>query len=595
MLLLLTPAAARAGVLGPADALLRAGPFGSDPYGTTVAGLGDVNGDGLADTAMLQRAPGPDGRPGPSVTVVLGRREPGAAAGGFVIDGAPDQFPDDDVGGARIAQSVGMSVAAAGDVNADGLADVVVGAAALGNSLRRRSGSAFVVFGKSDEAPVRLDALGDGGFRVDGPAGGSALGFTVAGLGDTNGDGRSEVALGSARAAYVVFGKPDGATIDLRAPGGAAYPVAHPSHGRDLEFHPVASAGDANGDGRGDLLVSAPKRRDDGLWVVFGKPDAAPVDLGSLGAGGYEIDGTGLSGIDPYTTDAAGDVNGDGRGDVVIGSGEAAWVVYGRAAPGVTDVRSDDEGVLALTLGEDPDTDFPVAGTGDVNGDGLGDVAIGDPGADGSCRTDAGALTVVYGRAGGGGIDTARLGAGGFRLMSDESQLGLGASFDGAGDVNGDGRADLALDVPLPDTTAAEPENPGPRQRELRIVSAADTGRPRPRRGRCLILRVFARSLRQIRAQRRVRVRVTVKEPRTVLVSPELSKCGPRECWLDPAPEPTDRVLRFRVAGTKTVTVRIGPKTLRALRRPHVTDLTICADEEACVDFPTGHRPRRRG
>jgi FG-GAP-like repeat len=585
-----TPQRADAGVLEPADSLLRAGPVDRDPFGTTVAGLGDVNGDGLGDAAILHSVPGADGRPGPAAVVVFGSRDrvtaDAAAPGtsGFVVDHAPDAFPDDDVRGLRIAQGVGMSVAPAGDVNADGLADVVLGAASLGNSLRRRSGSAFVVFGKRDAEPVRLDALGDGGFRVDGPKGGSGLGYLVAGLGDVNGDGRGDVAVGSTGAAYVVFGKADGGLVDLRSPGDAAYAMRYPAdeaEDEDYNFHSVAAAGDANGDGRADVIVSTAEsgRDEDGLWVVFGKPDAAPVDLRALGPGGYQIADSGAHGGDPYVADGVGDVNGDGRGDVVVDAEEAAWVVYGRPEPGRVVPPEGGRGVLALR-GESG----VIAGVGDVNGDGLGDLAFGLPGRDGSCRTDAGGIAVVYGRAGGGAMQTRPLAArDGFELLGDESGANLGSALDGAGDVNGDGRPDLALDVRIGE------------RRELRVVTAADTGRPPPERGTCVILRALDRSLRRVLRARRVRLRLTVKEPGEFLLSPEVGKCGPRECWLDPNPDFTGRVVRFDAPGTKTVTIPIGPKTVRELRRRHVTDLTICAsDEGPCVELEKRARRRAR-
>ena len=585
-----TPQRVDAGVLEPTDSLLRAGPVDRAPFGTTVAGLGDVNGDGLSDSAILHEVPGPDGRMGPAAVIAFGSRNPvtvhaaAPGASGFVIDHAPDAFPDDDVGGITIAQGVGMSLAPAGDVNADGLADIVLGAASLGNSLRRRSGSAFVVFGKRDAEPVRLDALGDHGFRVDGPKGGSGLGYLVAGLGDVNGDGRGDLALGSTGAAYVVFGKADGGLVDLRSPGEAAYTMRFPADEAEDEyynFHSVAAAGDANGDGRGDVIVSTAEfgRREDGLWVVFGKPDAAPVDLRALGGGGYQIAETDAGGGDPYVADGAGDVNGDGRGDVVVNTDETAWVVYGGPEPGRIVPSEGGTGVLALR-----GPSGVVTGVGDVNGDGFGDLALGLSGRDGSCRTDAGGVAVVYGRAGGGSIDTRPLAPrDGFELLGDESGANLGSALDGAGDVNGDGRPDLALDVRVAE------------RRELRVVAAADTGRPPPQRGKCVILRVLQRSLRQVVRARRLRVRLTVKEPGEFLLSPDVGKCRRRQCWLDPNPDFTGRVVRLTEPGTKTVTIPIGPKTVRELRRANVTDLTICAsDQGPCVELEKRNRRRAR-
>ena len=136
----LLAAPAQAGVLRSGDALLRAGPLGG---AQAVAALGDVNGDGLGDVAVLA--------PGRQVLVVFGRRDRGRVdptapgAGGFLVGPTLER----------------ASIGAAGDVNGDGLADLAVGTPGADG----RRGSAFVVFGKRDTAPVRLAALGDRGFR----------------------------------------------------------------------------------------------------------------------------------------------------------------------------------------------------------------------------------------------------------------------------------------------------------------------------------------------------------------------------------------------------------------------------------------------
>lgn len=211
--------AADASVVRPArDASLRVTGLGPEPYGTAVSGVGDVNGDGRPDVAVLQEQL----LGAPTVLVVLGRpgrsaidaaQDPGAA--GFTITDPPDQVPSGERGGLTEATFVGASVGPAGDVNGDGIGDVLVGHAQVGNSLRRGSGSAFVVFGRRDPAPVRLDRLGAGGFRVDGPRAFSALGFQHAPLGDVDGDGLGDEVLGANGAAFVVFGSRSPETVPL--------------------------------------------------------------------------------------------------------------------------------------------------------------------------------------------------------------------------------------------------------------------------------------------------------------------------------------------------------------------------------------------
>ncbi len=560
-------APAHAGLLGPQDALFTAGAYDDV---SAVAVVGDVNGDGIGDLAVQH---GDRARPG--TRVVFG----GPAGGGFTIEGVPDQVPDGP-GGLSLGVLVESSLAAAGDVDGDGLADVLIGTATVGNSLRRRSGSVFVVFGKRDDAPVRLDDLGDRGFRIDGPRGGSLIGSSVAGLGDVDGDGLADVALDGATEAYVVFGRASGALVDLRAPGDRAFAVAD-SRAEPDEYmqdpHHVAAAGDANGDGRGDLAVV----RDDRISVVFGRPGTDRVDVARLGAGGYAIDAGGF-------VRSAGDVDGDGRGDVAISStdeefggedtGAPPRVVFGRAEPA-------DAARVLLIEGARGTT--PV-GIGDVNGDGRGDLAFADPGRNGSCRTSAGGLVVVFGR-GPGTTDVRR--GGGFLLHGDESRAELGRHLAG-GDVTGDGQ---------PEIVASSNVRGGPRfaltddlrRSEIRVVPASDTRVPVPRRGRCLVLRRVTGSFRRAAATRRLRLRLTAKEAGSYLVIVETLECVRRRCSFG-GEIPPGRVERFATPGTRTITLRIGRGFLRDMRRPNVEALIACVEPDergaSCVELAKRRR-----
>jgi hypothetical protein len=251
---------------------------------------------------------------------------------------------------------------------------------------------------------------------------GDLAGASVAGAGDVDGDGRDDVIVGApladplgrhdAGSAYVVNGAARG-TVNLGKLGTHGFRIDGAVH-RPRTFHPgsgpltsgagavVAPAGDVNGDGLADVLVSG--RSDAGLlrpgavFVVFGKRDTAPVDLGALGSGGFAIRGDGDF-VDVIAGRPAGDVNGDGLADVAValsvdsdeGAGTVA-IVFGKADTAAVDVsagRFDTPtwgiravgGTSGLLLGSADGTGAAMAGAGDVNGDGLADVALGGAGA----------------------------------------------------------------------------------------------------------------------------------------------------------------------------------------------------------------------
>ncbi len=234
-------------------------------------------------------------------------------------------------------------------MNGDGRDDVIVGASLADPRGRRDAGSAYVVFGGKKRGRVPLARLGLLGFRIDG-------------------------AVTPPRTLHAGSGP-------LTSGAGAV----------------VAGAGDVNGDGLADVLVSGRTGSpfsETAVFVVFGKRDNAPVDLGTLGTSGFVVQATGE--VDVIAGKTAGDVNGDGRADiaVVVGvSGDedagTVLVVFGKADPGPV-VADFDTGLTpgpwgfrvsggrsGLAIGYT----LAIAPAGDVNGDGLGDLLLGAPGA----------------------------------------------------------------------------------------------------------------------------------------------------------------------------------------------------------------------
>jgi putative Ig domain-containing protein/FG-GAP repeat protein len=424
-----------------------------------IAAAGDVNGDGIGDVLV-----GVPVAPAGSAYVVFGQPSPtgvdlaALGAQGFRIDGAAAN------------DAAGTAAAAAGDVNGDGLADVIVGAPVAGNNARAGSGSAYIVFGRRSTAPVALGALGAGGFRIDGAAANDAAGSSVAGAGDVNGDGLADVIVGApgadnnARAgsgsAYAVFGKASSGAVDLAALGGGGFRLDGGA-AADAAGSSVAGAGDVNGDGRSDVIVGAPLvdlglAADEGrAYVVFGKSSPDPEDLSMLENGGFVIYGAAAGDNAGESVAGVGDVNRDGRPDVAVGAifadangrtdAGAAFVVFGKQSASMIDLAA--LGPAGYRIDGAAPGDIAgkaVAGVGDVNGDGVPDVAVGAPDASAQGRAQSGAAYVVFGKASTGTTDLASLGASGIRIDGAAAADNAGYRLAG-GDVNGDGRSDVLV------------------------------------------------------------------------------------------------------------------------------------------------------
>ena len=380
----------------------------------------------------------------------------------------------------------GDSVSDIGDVNGDGIDDLIIGAA-FADPNGAESGRSYVVFGRNQgfDATLQLSALdGSNGFVVDGETTGDFSGWRVSAAGDVNGDGTDDLIIGAPNAdpngaesgrSYVVFGQTDGfdATLQLSALDGSNGFKLDGEAAYDRAGRSVSDAGDVNGDGIDDLIIGAPSSDPNGgnsgrSYVVFGRTAGfdATLQLSALdGSNGFKLDGEATYSGAGRSVSAAGDVNGDGIGDLVIGAPGAgpngersgrSYVVFGRtdgfdaalqlsALDGSNGFKLDGEAALNFA-------GRSVSDAGDVNGDGINDLLIGNYDLD-LDTASSGRSYVVFGDP--EGFDatlqlSALDGVDGFKLDGTTGDYS-GRSVSTAGDINGDGIDDLVIDAEYAD------------------------------------------------------------------------------------------------------------------------------------------------
>ena len=369
----------------------------------------------------------------------------------------------------------GHSVAGVGDIDNDGFDDVVVGAPTGTESV-------YVYYGSTSGLASTPDDT------ISSPLGGTDddWGWDVAGAGDINNDGFMDVIVGAR-----LYDAQDGAAyLFLGTTSGLATSGTELGEGTASQYgYAVGSAGDVNDDGFDDIIVGAPADSGGSAYVYHGsvsgiataasttvRAGADSARLGAAVSSAGDVNGDGYADIligDPDSTgfagqfhihqgsdvgvsssadttvtasvgssflgttvDGVGDVNGDGYDDVVVGAiGNAPSVqCYAEVYEG-TSTGLDTTAAVTLidTLGSSCGV---AAGAGDVNGDDFSDILVGSPTAGPS---DIGAASIFLGSP--GGIQSASEST----VVGTSADEGLGVAVSGAGDVNGDDFDDMLV------------------------------------------------------------------------------------------------------------------------------------------------------
>ena len=471
-----------------------------DQAGFSVSSAGDVNGDGIDDLLVGARQGDPGGRgQAGAAHVVFGT----TSGFGSVVDlSTLDGTNGFTVNGISVLDLVGNSVSSAGDVNGDGFDDIIIGA--------DRAGESYVVFGNGFGFPEEIELsnlVGANGFTfVSG-------GEFVSGAGDINGDGIDDVIIGNPSAgvggvgfageSYVVFGTQDGFSASISPTdldGTNGFRIQGVAQDDSTGF-PVSSAGDVNGDGIDDVIIGGVGVGTAGAaYVVFGSTSgfSSTLDLSTLdGTNGYRLDGASAGDTAGISVSSAGDVNGDGIDDLIIGATTAdpngytgagqSYVVFGKATGNTATVDlSSLDGTNGFAVNGAffyDESGRSVSAAGDVNGDGFDDIIIGAPFVDFVGYENAGEVYVVFGKASGfdaeittdspsGNNDLD--GSNGFLINGGVSRFGYSVSA--AGDLNGDGLDDIVIGA---DASGLNGESyvifgRAPTEAVTRIGSAAD-------------------------------------------------------------------------------------------------------------------------
>ena len=357
-------------------------------------------------------------------------------------------------GGNLVGENLGRSVSGTGDVNADGFDDVIVGSIEYDSDIKLL-GRAQVFSGKDGSVLYTFDGESENNWFAK----------SVSGAGDVNGDGFPDLIVGAPFATKIwpplppkhFGGKPGDLYGSATVFSGKDGSTLHSFYGDRFLGHfgrSVSDAGDTDGDGFDDVIVGSPRWRiGDGMGQSNEKPGRARVFSGKDGSALLTFFGDSFDSLFGASVSGAGDVNGDRYADVIVGAnGDNNNGPYSGSARVFSGV---DGSVLYTFLGDSAGDNFgfSVSRAGDVDGDGFDDVIVGAVG-DEPNGARSGSARVFS------GLDGSIL----YTFEGDSAGDRFGFSVSGAGDLNGDGFADLIVG-------ARQDDNNGTDSGSVRVLS----------------------------------------------------------------------------------------------------------------------------
>jgi hypothetical protein len=412
----------------------------SDNSGSSVSGAGDVNADGIAD--IIIGAPDAQDDAGQSYVIFgqkTGFNSPLSlsslnGSNGFIINGIYGGISS---GG----DQSGSSVSGIGDVNADGIDDIIIGALTpmLYNAFY--SGVSYGVFGQKTgfNSTFPLNDLYSGAGFITAANRDEKSSTSATGAGDFNADGIADIIINAPQIgqSYILFGREGfDSSFSLSSLNG--------TNGGFIinAIQPGSGVGDVNADGIDDIIIG-------GSSVIFGQQNAfnSPFSLSSLnGTNGFTIEGFNVDDtLSGKLVGGAGDVNADGIDDIII----SGYVIFGRKESfNSTFSLSSLNGIngFSIIISQEGYSIRSISSAGDVNADGIDDIIMG-----GYTYEGPGQSYVIFGQKEGfnATLSLSSLnGTNGFTINGINSGDLSGSSVSGAGDVNADGIADIIIGAP---------------------------------------------------------------------------------------------------------------------------------------------------